>query len=216
MSENEDLLDSAAVQAATMDSFEFPLEFTFKIGTIANDFVAKDASGKTIAYVRQKMFKLKEAVSVFDDESKSKVLYKINADRWLDYNASYNFSAGDSEDNVGRVGRRGRKSLWNAHYEIFDKEGDQEYSIREENPWAKVWDAVLGEIPVVSMFTGYFANPRYIVKNLDDEVILRLKKQPSFFGRRFHLEKVGDISKEEAERALLSLMMMSLLERRRG
>ncbi len=216
MAENDELLDAVAVAAPTMEDFAYPMEFTFKIGTMANDFVAKDASGKTVAYVRQKMFKLKEAVSVFKDESKSEVLFKINADRWIDYNASYHFTKGTSEDSVGRVGRRGRKSLWNAHYEIFDTEGEQEYIIREENPWAKVWDAVLGEIPVVSMFTGYLANPRYAVKNGKEEVILRLKKQPSFFGRRFKLEKVGEISQEEAERVLLSLMMMSLLERRRG
>lgn len=216
MADNDELLDVAAVQTPAMSSFEYPLEFTFKIGTIANDFVAKDATGKTVAYVKQKMFKLKEAVSVYNDESKSKVLFKINADRWLDYNASYNFFVGETEDTIGRVGRRGRKSFWKATYEIFDKEQDHQYSISEENPWAKVWDSLLGEIPVVSMFTGYLANPRYAVKGLDEEVILRFKKKPSFFGRRFTLEKVGEVSQEESERIILGLMMMSLLERRRG
>ena len=66
------------------------------------------------------------------------------------------------------------------------------------------------------MFTGYLANPRYAVKGLDEEVILRFKKKPSFFGRRFTLEKVGEVSQEESERIILGLMMMSLLERRRG
>lgn len=216
MAENEEMLDTAAVETPTVSSFEYPMEFTFKIGTMANDFVAKDATGKTVAYVRQKMFKLKEAVSVFNDESKSQVLFKIKADRWLDYNANYNITKGDSEDSIGRVGRRGRKSFWKSTYEIFDNEGDQQYTITEENPWAKVWDAMLGEIPVLSMFTGYFANPRYAVKNLDEEVILRFKKKPSLFGRRFTLEKVGEPTQEDSERVILSLMMMSLLERRRG
>lgn len=216
MAENEEMLDSTAVETPTVSSFEYPMDFTFKIGTMANDFVAKDATGKTVAYVRQKMFKLKEAVSVFNDESKSQVLFKIKADRWLDYNANYNITRGDSEDSIGRVGRRGRKSIWKSTYEIFDSEGDQQYSITEENPWAKVWDAMLGEIPVLSMLTGYLANPRYAVKNLDEEVILRFKKKPSFFGRRFTLEKVGEPTQEDSERVILSLMMMSLLERRRG
>lgn len=216
MAENEELLDATAVKAPTMDSFSYPMEFTFKIGTMANDFVAKDSTGKTVAYVRQKMFKLKEAVSVFNDESKSEVMFKINADRWLDYNANYNITKGESEDSIGRVGRRGRKSIWKSHYEIFDNDGELQYSITEENPWAKVWDAMLGEIPVISMFTGYMANPRYAIKNLDEEVILRFKKQPSFFGRRFQLEKVGELEMDDSERVMVSLMMMSLLERRRG
>jgi len=216
MTENDELLDVAVQTAPSIEDFGYPMEFSFKIGTLANDFIAKDSSGKTVAYVRQKMFKLKEAVSVYKDDSKSELMFKINADRWIDYNASYNFTIGESEDSIGRVGRRGRKSLWKAHYEIFDTDGDLQYSIREENPWAKVWDAVLGEIPVMNLFTGYLANPRYIVKNLEDQDILRLSKKPSFFGRHFKLDKIGEVSQAESERILLSLMMMSLLERRRG
>jgi hypothetical protein len=215
MSEN-DLLDEVAVSSATIKDFAYPLNFEFKIGTMANDFIAKDANGKTLAYVRQKMFKLKEAVSVYSDDSKSELLYKINANKWIDYNASYAFTRGDGDEMLGRVGRRGRKSLLKAHYEIFDVEGEQEFMINEENPWAKVWDALLGEVPVVSMFTGYMFNPKYLVKSIDGTPLLRLKKEPSFFGRKFSLEKLGDIKDEESERVLLSLMMMSLLERRRG
>lgn len=43
----------------------------------------KDANGTTIAYVKQKMFKLVEEVSVFNDESKSQTNYFIKADKWL-------------------------------------------------------------------------------------------------------------------------------------
>lgn len=216
MAENDELLDTVAVEAPTMENFAFPMQFSFKIGTLSNDFVAKDASGKTVAYVRQKMFKLKEAVSVFSDESRSTVLFKINADRWIDYNASYTITKGESEESLGRVGRRGRKSLWNAHYEIFDNEGELEYSIREENPWAKVWDAVLCEIPLLGMLSGYLFNPRYVVKDLEDKIVFRFNKEKSFFGRRFKLIKVEDCDRAESERVLLSLMMMTLLERRRG
>ena len=42
-----------------MQDFNFPLDFTFNIGTLANDFTAVDASNKTVAYVKQKMFKFK-------------------------------------------------------------------------------------------------------------------------------------------------------------
>lgn len=216
MTEQNDVLDNVAVTSVSMSELSFPMEFTFKIGTIWNDFEAKDANGATIAYVRQKMFKLKEAVSVYNNDSKSALLYKIAADRWIDYNASYRFTEGESENATGRVGRKGRKSLWKATYEIFDVDDNQEYTIREENPWAKVWDALLGEVPVVSMFTGYLANPRYVVEDPEGQAIIRFKKKPSFFGRRFTLEKVGELDKDQGERVLLSLMMMSLLERRRG
>ena len=195
--------------------FKFPIMFEFKIGTLANDFTAKDANGNTIAYVKQKMFKLKEAISVFSNETKTDVLYTIAADRVIDFNASYAFKNNNGVE-LGKVGRKGRKSLLKAHYNIFDKNNQQEYTITEENPWAKVGDAVLGEIPVVGMFTGYLFNPKYVVKDSKDEIIVRLSKEPSFFGRRFKLEEVGKLKAGDDEGIMLSLMMMSLLERRRG
>jgi hypothetical protein len=195
--------------------FKFPIMFEFKIGTLANDFTAKDANGNTIAYVKQKMFKLKEAISVFSDESKTDVLYTIAADRVIDFNASYAFK-NKSGVELGKVGRKGRKSLLKAHYDIFDKSNQQDYIITEENPWAKVGDALLGEVPVLGMFTGYLCNPKYIVKDSNEQIIARLTKEASFFGRRFKLEEVGKLKAGDDERIMLSLMMMSLLERRRG
>ena len=60
-----------------MQDIHFPVTFEFKLSTLANDFTAKDSSGNTIAYVRQKMFKLKEDISVFNNDTKSRLNYKI-------------------------------------------------------------------------------------------------------------------------------------------
>jgi uncharacterized protein YxjI len=213
MKEETTVLEKAEKQV--FKDFNYPISFEFKIGTLANDFTAKDASGNTIAYVKQKMFKLKEAINVFSDESKSDTLYTIAADRVIDFNASYAFKNSNGVD-LGKVGRKGRKSLLKAHYEIFDKNNQQDYTITEENPWAKVGDTLLGEIPILGMLTGYLFNPKYIVKDDNDQVIARLSKEASFFGRRFKLEEVAKFKSGDDERILLSFMMMSLLERRRG
>ncbi len=212
----EETLDQGIISQEETKNFAYPLEFEFKIGTLANDFVAKDSSGTIIAYVRQKMFKLKEAIQVFSDESRNTVLYTINADRVIDFNANYAFTDASGEL-VGRVGRRGARSIFNAHYEVFNANGNLEFIIREENPWAKFFDALLGELPLVGLFSGYFLNPRYIVKRMDGTTeVARLSKEASFWGRRFTLVKLGELSKDQGERLVLSVMMMSLLERRRG
>jgi uncharacterized protein YxjI len=215
MREENDIIDRVAIIKPDFKNFDYPIMFEFKIGTLANDFIAKDASGKTIAYVRQKMFKLKEDIQVFSDESKSTVLYTIGADRIIDFNASYNFK-NENGVGLGKVGRKGRKSILKAHYNIFDKLDNLDYTISEENPWAKVGDALLREVPLLGMFTGYMCNPRYIIKDNNDEIVARLSKEASFFGRRFKLEEVVKLKAGDDERILLSLMMMSLLERRRG
>ena len=215
MSEEVDVIDRVAVETPKYKDFNYPIQFEFKIGTLANDFTAKDANGNTIGYVRQKMFKLKEDIQVFSDESKSTVLYTIGADRIIDFNASYHFKNANGEE-IGKVGRKGRKSILKAYYNIFDANGDLDYTISEENPWAKVGDAMLSEIPILGMLTGYFFNPRYVVKDKSDQIIARLSKEKSFFGRRFKLDEVGKFKAGDDERILLALMMMSLLERRRG
>lgn len=198
-----------------MTNYQFPLDFKFKIGTLANDFVASDANGQTVAYVRQKMLKLIDEVIVYNNESKGEIKYKIKANKWIDFSAAYVFSNANGEE-LGRVVRKGWASLWKARYEIYDKNQQQLFLIQEENGWVKVMDALLGEVPILSMFTGYLFNPKYLVKKMDETPIIRLKKEPSFFGRRFTVNKLVEFDSEKEEVILLGLMMMMLLERRRG
>jgi len=198
-----------------MKNINYPVKFQFNIATFSNDFIAKDANRNTIAYVKQKMFKLKEDINIYNDETKSKVNYKIKADRWLDFSAAYTFSDEQGIE-FGKIARKGWRSLWKATYEIIDNKQEKQYAINEENAWTKVFDSLLGEVPVLGLFTGYFFNPSYIVANNKNEPIVRLKKLPSFFGRKFEITKLGELGEDSNERIMLSLMMMILLERRRG
>ena len=198
-----------------MQNIEFPVNLKFKIGTLSNDFVATDLRGKTLAYVRQKMFKLKENIEIFSDESKTKLNYTIKADRWLDFSAAYAFY--DENGKVfGKIARKGWRSIWKAKYEIIDQNENLQYTVSEENGWVKVMDSLLGEIPILSFFTGYLFNPSYLVVDTNGKPIVRLNKQASFFGRNFEIEKVGSMDSDDDDRILLGLMMMILLERRRG
>ncbi|MDX9921029.1 MAG: hypothetical protein RB289_13805, partial [Paludibacter sp.] len=145
-----------------MNSMQFPLQLTFKVTTLSNDFVATDATGNTIAYVRQKMLRLLEEVQVFNNESRSELNYTIRANRWLDFNSTYTFTNRIGYE-VGRIVRKGWASLWKAHYEIFDEKQQSDLIIREENPWAKIFDSMLGEIPLLGILSGYLFHPSYIV-----------------------------------------------------
>ena len=198
-----------------MQDIKFPVNFQFKITSLANDFTAIDASGKTIAYVRQKMFKLKEDIQIFSDSSKSKVLYNIKADRWLDFSAAYAFFDENGKE-FGKIARKGWKSIFKAEYEIIDESQYVQYTIREENGWIKVLDSLIGQIPILNIFTGYLFNPSYILTNTGSKVIIRLKKLASFTGRNFELSKLADLDSDDDDRVMLSFMMMILLERRRG
>jgi hypothetical protein len=198
-----------------MNANQFPVKLTFKIGTLSNDFVAQDATGNTIVYVRQKLLKLIEEVQVFNNESRSELMYTIRANRWIDFTATYTFTNRQSYE-IGRIVRKGWASLWKAHYEIYDEKQQLDLAVREENPWAKVFDSMLGEIPILGLLTGYLFHPSYIVTRPDSTPVVRLKKETSFFGRIFTIEKLAEFETGEEERILLGLMMMILLERQRG
>ncbi len=198
-----------------MENLNYPLLLKFNIATLANDFTASDASGATVAYVKQKMFKLVDEINVFSNENMQQQLFQIKANKWIDFSAAYTFTSNMGTE-VGKVARKGWASIWKAHYEVVNPLGVSDYTIREENAFIKVLDGIFSEIPIIGMLTGYVFNPSYIVTNASGQTILRLKKQASFFGRTFSIEQVSEVNKKDNARLLLALMMMILLERRRG
>ncbi|MFC3160962.1 hypothetical protein SAMN05443633_10144 [Chryseobacterium arachidis] len=199
-----------------LNNLNYPLDFKFKITTFASDFNITDKNGSYVAYVRQKMFKLKEDVIVFNDESKSKELFRIKANQWIDFNASYSLNEVATGKNFGRLARKGMRSIWKASYDILDANDQAKFKIQEDSAWVRFLDGFVGELPIIGMFTGYFLNPTYTVTGVDGKAYFKLKKMPSFFGRRFQLDRLIDINDDEESSVILSLLMMTLLERARG
>ena len=192
----------------------FPLDLSFKKIALSPQVKVSDASGQVVLYTKQKAFKLKEAVTVFADVEQTRPLYTINADRVLDFNAKYNM-ADTAGNHLGAIARKGRKSLWRAQYEVANG-GGPSMTIKEENGWVKVGDALFGEIPIVGIFSGYVFNPSYLLTNAAGAPLMRLSKQPAFMEGKFRIEKLADLSPQDKMRAVLSFLMMVLLERRRG
>lgn len=197
-------------------NLNYPLDFKFKITTLASDFNITDRTGNPVAYVRQKMFRLKEDVVIYENDSRTKELFRIKANQWIDFNASYSFTDLSNNTGFGRLGRKGMRSFWKATYIIFDKNNEPRFQITEDNGWTKFFDGMVGEIPIIGMFTGYFLNPSYTVKDNSGKTYFRLKKMPSLIGRRFQLDRLIDIDDEDESLVVLSFLMMVLLERARG
>ena len=196
---------------------QYPLTLSFKIVALAPQIFVRDAAGREVLYVKQKLLKLKEKVRVFSDSSQSQQIYEINADRWLDWSARYTFTD-PMGVTVGAVQRMGMRSLWKATYQIMDATGQPILVIEEANPWAKVLDGFLGEIPIIGIFTGYFIHPKYDVNRAGSgQPALHVSKHRSFLESRFEIENTGGpLVPHEEVPAVLGLLMMVLLERQRG
>lgn len=192
----------------------YPLTFSFKILALAPQISVRDAQGQLRWYVKQKLLKLKESVTVFADEGQTQPLFYINADRVLDISARYHITDAEGRS-LGAVQRHGMRSFWKAHYEIFAGQAPL-LTIREENPWIKVIDGLVGEIPIVGLFTGFVFQPAYLVTRQDGTVALRLSKRRALLESTFHVEQQTPLEHSEEQLALLSILMMILLERTRG
>ena len=192
----------------------YPLTLTFKVIALAPQLSVTDASGQLVFYVRQKLMKLRESVTVYADREQKRAVTQIKADRILDFNAVYGF-----EDQQGRrfgaVRRAGMRSLWKAQYEV--QRGDAPIlTIREDSAFTRFMDGVIGDLPIIGLLSGYFFHPSYSVTRPDGTRVLHVKKQPALWEGRFTIEREAELTPDEEASAILSILMMVLLERDRG
>jgi hypothetical protein len=109
------------------------------------------------------------------------------------------------------------RSILKATYLVFNPAGEQVYQIEEDNPWAKVGDALFSELPIIGMFSGYLFHPKYSAKDMQGNPVMRLDKEPSFFERSYKVHNLKDNLDSSAEQLLLLVyMMMIQMERSRG
>jgi hypothetical protein len=199
-----------------LQGIQYPLTLSFKVLALASQATVTDATGRTVLYTKQKLFKFREHVEIWTDKSQGTRLAEIRANKVIDWSARY-FSTDAHGGEIGSVGRRGWRSIWKAHYEAFNP-GDNtpDFSIHEENAWIKVADSLFGDIPILGMFSGYLFHPSYLATRASGAPAMRMTKQPAFWEGRFQLEKLGPMTPREELNLFLSFMMLVLLERRRG
>jgi uncharacterized protein YxjI len=195
---------------------QYPLTLNFKIAALAPQISVVDATGREILYIRQKLMKLRDKIHVFADSSQAQELYEINADRILDWSARFVFTDPQGRT-VGAVQRQGSRSLWRATYDVQDAEGRDLFRIQEEQPWLKVIDYYVEEIPIVGLFSGYFFSPTYGVTRLSSgQVDLRVTKHRTFIARKFVLDRLtAQLTEPEEVTVLLGVLIMVLHERHR-
>jgi uncharacterized protein YxjI len=193
----------------------YPLTLRFKILAVARQLSVRDSNQRLLMYVKQKAFKLKEAITVYEDEEQTRPLYQIAADRVIDFSATYNISDA-AGGYVGAIRQKGMKSLWRSTYEIV--RGDEVvFTVREENPWAKVGNSLFEGIPVIGMLSGYVFHPSFLISASGRGDVLRARKEAAFLESVFSVQRLETPLPPEDERLLLIGMVTTvLLERRRG
>lgn len=199
--------------------YSYPLQVRFKLLAFAPRIAVTDSKDKQILYSEQKVFALREAIKIYNNENDKRQIYSIKTNQILDFGAQYFFYTGTNTTNpIGSIKEQGLKTLFKATYTLFDNVKKEKYRIVESNAWIKVLDGILSMIPYVGLISGYFLNPTYIIVDLQtNKSIMLLKKEPSFWERQFRIEMIGSsLSEEEESICLLGLLMMVQLQQNRG
>lgn len=206
-----------------MPALQYPLDLRFKLLALAPRIHVTDATGVERMFINQKIWNLKEDILVYNNSNKENVIFRIRADRIIDFSATYRFFQGEGQgDSFGAVKRKGMRSLWRATYYVDTANGQTSHHIKEDNPWTKVWDGLFSEIPIVNFFTGYIFNPAYTIyrsadRNDESYPIMHLKKNKAFWESSYALQLADpNITQEEELLCLMSMIMLVQLERRRG
>jgi uncharacterized protein YxjI len=76
--------------------------------------------GRLIMFSQQKMFKLREDIRVYSDESKTEELLFIQARQIIDFSAAYDVHDSLSKERIGTIRRRGWQSLARDEWSILD------------------------------------------------------------------------------------------------
>lgn len=90
------------------------------------------AQGQQVLFCQQKMFKLKEDIRIYSDETKTRELLNIQARQILDFSAYYEVSDSLYTTKIGGLRRKGLRSLLQDEWEVFDAQDNSMGILKED------------------------------------------------------------------------------------
>lgn len=192
-----------------------PMDISLKVVSLATQGYLYDASGDEVGYLKQRLFKLKEAIEIYDSSDKNYITHTIDASHILDIGSGYEIYS-KRYGLLGKTKRMGLRSLWQTKYEIYNHNDEWIYTIELINPWAKVIEMELLRLPIIggvlALFSGYFLNPTYHSYDNDNKVVAAMKKLPAFWEGKYHIEKLDELDEMIEELIVLSFFVVVLIE----
>lgn len=92
-------------------------------------FHVYDPAGNLVLFSKQKAFKLKEDIRIYNDESMSTEILTIQARSIIDFSACYDVVDAREKTKIGALRRKGMKSILRDSWEMLDN---------NDNPFAKI------------------------------------------------------------------------------
>jgi hypothetical protein len=101
--------------------FQFPTYLLRRQAiALTGKFRFYDPAGRMVMFSEQKMFRLREDIRVYSDESKTREVLSIKARQIMDFSAAYDVIDTELNQKAGALRRKGLRSLLRDEWEVLD------------------------------------------------------------------------------------------------
>lgn len=91
-----------------------------QVFALAGKFRVYEPGGQLVLFSEQKMFKIREDIRVYSDESKTQEVLMIKARQIMDFSAAYDVVDSATGQKVGALRRKGLASILRDEWEVLD------------------------------------------------------------------------------------------------
>jgi uncharacterized protein YxjI len=92
-----------------------------QVFALAGKFRVYDPLNNLVLFSEQKMFRLREDIRVYGDETKTREVLSIKARQIMDFSAAYDVVDTEMNQKVGALRRKGWRSLLRDEWEVLDE-----------------------------------------------------------------------------------------------
>jgi len=179
-----------------------------KVFDISPKFMFYDPQGTQIGFLKQKLFKLKEDIRLYTDESMTRELLHIKARSIIDFSAAYDVTDAQTQQKIGALKRKGMKSMIRDEWVILDP-GDAEIGLIQEDSTA------LGLLRRLIELGSLI--PQSFTFSMDGQPIGEAKQNFNPFVRKMNVDMTRDPGRRLDRRLVAAAVVLLLaIEGRQG
>jgi hypothetical protein len=155
-----------------------------QVFALAGKFRFYEPGGNLVLFSEQKMFKLREDIRVFSDESKTQEVLMIKARQIIDFSAAFDVVDSATGQKVGVLRRKGLASLLRDEWEILDV---------SDNVIGKLFEDSMG-LALIRRFLSNLVPQNYDI-TIGDNRVADLKQNFNPFTYQLNLDFSMDVNR---------------------
>lgn len=164
-----------------------------------------NTQSQLVLYVEQKMFRLKEDIRVYSDETKTRELLNIQARQIIDFAAYYDVFDSMYTTKIGGLRRRGFRSMVQDEWEVFDS---------QDNPIGVLKEDSLSYALLRRFLLGVFLPQNYDLLT-GDERLADYKQRFSLFRYELDIDfRMDTTGKLDRRLGLAAAILLAIIEGR--